>query len=291
MKKKYLFLLIVIFQLLFSCTNTKYEGFSDLESGIYYKLHRVGEINAQSEASEVLTVDLTYQTMRDSVFFKGRRKIVLSASNFYGSIDECFAKLTLGDSATFIINANDFFNKTIGVEMPKFIGNSNKMKVSIDVLEIKSQHKFLQEKKEFLSWIKDFGEYEQVVLEYFIDKEQVDITPGNPEIFYRRINEGNNKVVEIGDTVVIHYEGRFLNGDFFDSTIEREQPFEFVYGTEWQVIIGIEKALKQMREGEKSLFVFPSNYAFGYKGSSTGLIPPFTSVVFEIELIQLRKAN
>ncbi len=291
MRKKHFLLFAILFQIILSCSNSEFEGFKKLDSGIHYKLHKVGENTNRANASEVLTVDLVYQTIQDSTFFKGRRKIILSAADFSGSIDECFARVALGDSTTFIINVDDFFNKTIGVSKPGFIKNSDKMKVSIDVLEIKSQKEFLQEKKEFLSWIKDFGEYEQIVLEYFIDKEQVDITPVNSEIFYRVIKEGNEKIVEVGDTVVIHYEGRFLNGDFFDSTIERGQPFEFVYGKEWQVITGIEQALKQMHESEKSLFVFPSNYAFGYNGSSTGIIPPFTSVVFEIELIQLRKAN
>jgi len=286
-KTTYIFFIFIV---LIACTKqSKYKGYKQLENNVYYKLFKTGEIEKYPNPGDYLTVDLIYKTMTDSLFFKGRRKIQLAASEFPGAIDECFTKLSLGDSAEFIINADLFFNKTIGVDVPEFIKNNHKMKVDIQLLQIKSQKEFKQEKKEFLSWIKDFGEYEQVVLKHYIDKEQMNISPENPQIFYRIIEKGNNKTVEIGDTVVINYEGRFLNGDYFDSTIRRKQAFEFVYGTQWQVIKGIEYALKQMHEGEKSIFIFPSSYAFGYKGSSSGIIPPFTSVVFEIKLEQIRK--
>jgi len=286
------YILFVFFIIVFSCTKqSKYKGYKKLENNIYYKLFKTGEVEKYPNPGDYLTVDLIYKTMQDSIFFKGRRKIQLAASEFPGAIDECFPQLSIGDSAEFIIDANLFFNKTIGVNTPSFIKNSNNMKVDIQLLQIKSQAEFKQEKKEFLSWIKDFGEYEQVLLKHYIDKEQMDISPKNPQIFYKIIKKGNNKTVEIGDTVIINYEGRFLNGDYFDSTIKRKQAFEFVYGTQWQVIKGIEYALKQMHEGEKSIFIFPSYYAFGYNGSSSGIIPPFTSVVFEIKLEKIKKAN
>ncbi len=288
MKIKTTYILFII--LILSCSKQpKYNGYKQLDNDIYYKLYKTGEIEKYPNPGDYLTVDLIYKTMQDSIFFKGRRKIQLAASEFKGAIDECFPKLSVGDSAEFIIDADLFFKKTIGVNTPVFIDNNHKMKVDIQLLQIKSQEEFKQEKKEFLSWIKDFGQYEQVVLKHYINKEQMNISPENPQIFYKIIDKGNNKTVDIGDTVVINYEGRFLNGDYFDSTIRRKQAFEFVYGTQWQVIKGIEYALKQMHEGEKSIFIFPSSYAFGYKGSSSGIIPPFTSVVFEIRLEQIRK--
>ena len=87
--------------------------------------------------------------------------------------------------------------------------------------------------------------------------------------------------------MTVNYEGRFLNGKFFDSTVRRKQPFQFVYGTEWQVVEGLEEAIGMMKEGEKSLFILPSNLAFGTEGSSTGIVPPFTSLIFEVELLAI----
>jgi FKBP-type peptidyl-prolyl cis-trans isomerase len=93
--------------------------------------------------------------------------------------------------------------------------------------------------------------------------------------------------VSVGDTIVVHYEGIFLNVNFFDSTNKRNEAFQFVNGQQWQVIKGMEEAIATMHEGERSLFILPSDVAFGDSGSSTGLIPPFTSLIFEVELISI----
>ena len=46
-----------------------------------------------------------------------------------------------------------------------------------------------------------------------------------------------------------------------------------------------------MTEGEKSLFILPSEIAFGKEGSSTGIIPPYTSLIFEVEVLKVIKGN
>ena len=111
--------------------------------------------------------------------------------------------------------------------------------------------------------------------------------PTGSGLYHLKLREGTGKRIEKGDTVTVNYEGRFLNGKFFDSTIRRNQPFQFVYGTEWQVVKGLEEAIGMMHEGEKSLFILPSDLAFGTEGSSTGIIPPFTSLIFEVEILKV----
>ena len=53
------------------------------------------------------------------------------------------------------------------------------------------------------------------------------------------------------------------------------------------MIKGLEEAIGMMREGEKSLFILPSELGFGNQGSSTGIIPPFTSLIFEVEILKV----
>jgi FKBP-type peptidyl-prolyl cis-trans isomerase len=107
-------------------------------------------------------------------------------------------------------------------------------------------------------------------------------------IYYIVQRTGNGPAVTIGDTVVIHYEGHFLNGKYFDSTRRRNDPLQFVYGHQLQVIGGLEKAIGKMCEGDKALVIIPSEQAFGADGSVEGIVPPFTPVVFEIELINVK---
>ncbi len=156
---------------------------------------------------------------------------------------------------------------------------------------IQTREDYEQEKEAFLTWIEDFGDYEKVVLKQFIGSEKPGISPLPSGIYYVNLRPGKGKKVELGDTLTINYEGRFLNGRFFDSTVKRHQPFQFVYGTEWQVIKGLEEAIGMMREGERSLFILPSELGFGNTGSSTGVIPPFTSLIFEVEILKVSSPN
>jgi len=225
--------------------------------------------------------------MNDSAFFNGVRKFQVQQPAYEGAIDECFSMLSVDESATFIIPADNFFAVTLQSSLPRFITPGGSLKVQIEMLEIQSEKNYIREKEAFLSWIDDFGEYEKVILTQFLDEEKLDVNPLPSGIYYLNLNPGTGKKVEAGDTVTVNYEGKFLNGKFFDSTVKRRQPFQFVYGTEWQVIDGLEEAIGMMYEGEKSLFIFPSELAFGNRGSSSSLIPPFTSLIFEVEILKV----
>jgi FKBP-type peptidyl-prolyl cis-trans isomerase len=223
--------------------------------------------------------------MSDSMFFSGRRKFRISKPSFIGSVDECLTLLGKEDSASFIISANDFFKKTLSSDLPSFIKETDKIKIHFRIDEIQTTEDYLKEKQAFMKWIDDFGEYEKTILKQYIEGSKLHISPLNSGMFYIPLVKGNETAVKTGDTVTIHYEGRFLNGKFFDSTRKRNEPFQFVRGQQWQVIKGMEDAIAMMHEGEKALFIMPSDLAFGESGSSTGIIPPFTSLIFEVELM------
>ncbi|MFH2142197.1 MAG: FKBP-type peptidyl-prolyl cis-trans isomerase [Bacteroidota bacterium] len=284
---------IFIFFILFLafCKEPEFPGFKLSDNNIYYKIHVSGDSSKKANINDYLVVDIVYQTMKDSVFFQARRKVQITNPEYQGSIDYCFAMLYVGDSASFIIDAYKFFNFTLRRPLPAFINEEEKFKVSAKVFSVKTPEEFEMEKKEFLSWIDDFSEYEQVLLTHYIQKEQISVDPTNSGLYHIIIKKGNEIKVELGDTLEVHYEGRFLNGKIFDSTWERESAFEFVYGQEWQVIKGLEEAIGKMTEGEESFFIMPSQIAFGKTGSSTGIIPPFTSVIFKVQILKIKKAN
>ncbi|MFO7658239.1 MAG: FKBP-type peptidyl-prolyl cis-trans isomerase [Bacteroidales bacterium] len=272
-----------------SCSNcnSKYEGYSRAKGGICYQLHKIGEDTKKAGAGDYVTTDISYKTMSDSLFFSGRRKLQVSKPDYKGSIDQCFMMLAEKESATFILSASDFFHKTLQASLPSFLAEEDMMKVTLDIIEIQTEQEYLNEKEAFLYWIEDFGDYEKVILSQFLDKQKLSVEPEINGMYRIVLQEGTGKNVAEGDTITINYEGKFLNGKFFDSTVKRNQPFQFVFGTEWQVIKGLEKALSLMKEGEKSLFILPSELAFGTEGSSTGIIPPFTSLIFEVEVLRI----
>lgn len=271
-----------------SCiNNSPYPDFSKGKEGIYFQLQSIGETDKKANYGDFITADIEYMTLGDSLFFQGRRKLQLTKTDAHGSIEACFRMLAEGETALFIISAEEFFLKTLETSVPAFIPEGGKMKIKLSIIEIQTAEEYEKEKAAFLNWINDFGEYERFLLKQFLLEEELEVQPTETGLYYLKLREGSGKRIAKGDTVTVNYEGKFLNGKFFDSTIRRNQAFQFVYGTEWQVVKGLEEAIGMMKEGEKSVFILPSELAFGTEGSSTGIIPPFTSLIFEVEIVKI----
>ncbi len=273
------------------CSNRSklFPGFSVTPTGIHYKLISLGNGTTTAKPSNYITASISYRTVKDSVFFQGTRQFQLAESSFEGSIDECFMMLAEGDSGAFYIKAMPFFTQTLETKLPTFIGVNDYMRVDIRLHSIKTQEEFKKDMEAFLSWIDDFGDYEKVIIRQYIDGRKLSVDPTPSGLYIIPQIRTERAPVENGDTVTIHYEGRFFDGRIFDSTRKRNEPFQFVYGDKWQVIPGIEEALGTMREGEKSMLIVPSHLAFGQQGNTSGIIPPFTSLVFELEVVEVKK--
>lgn len=88
-----------------------------------------------------------------------------------------------------------------------------------------------------------------------------------------------------GKKVRVHYTGYFESGEIFDSSVERGQPFEFELG-KGQVIQGWDEALQLMNQGEKARLIIP--WQLGYGESGYGPIPPKATLIFDVELIEVK---
>ena len=99
---------------------------------------------------------------------------------------------------------------------------------------------------------------------------------------YKVVKAGTGPKAVDGDKVTTHYTGRFIDGKVFDSSVERGQPATFGVN---QVIKGWTEALKLMPEGSKWVLYIPYDLAYGERGQSS--IPPYSTLIFDIELIDV----
>ncbi|MBL9203993.1 MAG: FKBP-type peptidyl-prolyl cis-trans isomerase [Opitutaceae bacterium] len=100
-----------------------------------------------------------------------------------------------------------------------------------------------------------------------------------------RLVEGKGRPARKGELVTVHYTGRFMDGQVFDSSVDRDDPFTFVLGG-GQVIAGWDLGVATLREGDKVKLTLPPHLAYGADGYP-GAIPPNATLVFDIELIRV----
>jgi FKBP-type peptidyl-prolyl cis-trans isomerase len=106
------------------------------------------------------------------------------------------------------------------------------------------------------------------------------------ELKIERLTPGIGAKPKAGQVVVVHYTGRLTDGTKFDSSVDRNEPFEFALG-QGQVIAGWDQGLAQMQVGEKARLTIPPEMGYGAQGYP-GVIPPNATLVFEVELLEVR---
>lgn len=103
---------------------------------------------------------------------------------------------------------------------------------------------------------------------------------------YKIIKEGNGPVPQVGQTVVAHYRGTLLDGTQFDSSYDRNEPFEFAVGKR-QVIPGWDQAFQLMPKGSKWTLYIPADLAYG-DNPRPGVIKAGMTLIFDVELIDIK---
>jgi FKBP-type peptidyl-prolyl cis-trans isomerase len=118
------------------------------------------------------------------------------------------------------------------------------------------------------------------------DKKEGKVVTTDSGLKYQDLKEGPGAEAKKGDTVTVHYTGWLKDGTKFDSSLDRNEPFEFQLGA-GDVIKGWDEGVAGMKVGGKRKLTIPPELAYGKKGAGK-VIPPDATLTFEVELLKVK---
>ena len=256
-------------------------------SGLSYVMHKSNK-GPKLKLDDVVTLNLKYITSKDSIVFDSWKmgkpiQLKIAKSSFKGDLMDGLTLLTVGDSASFLINADSLFTKTFGAPRPAFIDSSSFLSFTVKVISTTTDAAL---KAEELKAEKENAMKENEMIAKYIAEKQITPSKSSSGLMYIISEPGTGEQAQAGKTVKVHYTGRLLDGTKFDSSLDRSDPIEFKLG-QGMVIKGWDEGIALLKVGGKALLIIPSNLAYGSRGAG-GVIPPFSPLTFEVELVSVQ---
>lgn len=289
-----------------SC-NREHPGFSKGDGELYYKFHERQEQGQKILIGDEVTVNMKLYTP-DTIFLTTlsdqslSNRIVVETPVYPGDIYTALLMMGKGDSATFILKGNDLFLTFFRMqELPDFMTDS--MQVFMDIritdrmpkAEVEKRNQILMASAQKLLEENKRSEPEKIAA--FLAQNHFKAKPTSSGLYYIETRAGKGRTIRDGDTVTVQYVAKLTDGKIIETSLKEEAmksgifdslfeyiPFTFVMGDD-STIAGWQEGISYMRKGGKATLVVPSQLAYGEEGLED-LVPPFTPVVYEIEVFE-----
>jgi FKBP-type peptidyl-prolyl cis-trans isomerase len=282
------FSVAVISALVISCNFGSYPGFKKTKTGVYYKIHKDDNNDTTKvRLNSIVTLDLKYG-LKDSTLFDSKEStqpviLLVSEPQYEGDIYECLQLMKQGDSATFVLKAGPLFTKTFRQPaVPEFLTDESDIYFDIKLHKVQTQEEMDRE-NEIRSM--EMEKEEMLLLEEYVRANQISVQPTATGIYYLEAKKGKGKAPVRDNYVTAHFTVYLLGSEKLFSTIDRGEPVDFKFGSQFENE-GFQEVIGMMLEGGKANAIVPSSMAFGEKGAGA-VVPPFSSLYYDIELIKV----
>jgi FKBP-type peptidyl-prolyl cis-trans isomerase len=254
------------------------------EKGFTYISHERSEYGLSPRVSDVVILNLKITAPNDSILEQANNVVmqIQQPAHKGGSIEDALMFMHRGDSMTFFINALDFYTHSRMSPAPQHFATDGVLRFDIKMTDVMSMKKFEEMRRVKLS--SGFLE-EREFLENYLDKISKNRTELDSMLFYVPERNGIGPKIKMGDLVTMHYLAYFLDGKLFGNTYKNQSPFVITVGDN-SLIEGLSKALIGLQEKSKGRVIIPSYMAYGEAGVKD-MIPPFSSLIFDIEILSI----
>jgi peptidylprolyl isomerase len=198
-------------------------------------------------------------TIGSSIEFGQPVKFKLGDSAFIKGVDEGIVGMKVGGTRTIIVPSNKAYGETGFGPVPP----NSSLKVVINLVDVKD-----------------------IIAAKMWDIDSTKIVTSKSGLKYVILQPGVGEKADSADLVTVHYSGFLTNGKIFDSSVERDEPFKFRLKLQ-PVIPGWEEGIQLLAKGGKAKFIIPP--ALGYGAIPVGSIPPNSTLIFDVEVLNVEK--
>lgn len=278
-----------------SCNKSDFEGYTKAENGLHYKFFSHDEKGVKPTEGDGVSFKYVFKLRsNDSILVNsalvsqdgsGVTRFVMPKSSFVGSIEDALMMMSASDSASFIVSADSFFLKTNKMQaLPPFVKPNDHIQVDIKLVEVKTKKELEENQKQQEAEIAKMADAEKPKMDQYLVDNKIDIKPTASGLVFIETMKGKGKEhPKATDEVTVHYTGTLLDGTKFDSSVDRGEPTKFPLNA---VIPGWTEGIQLMTKGSKARLIIPSALAYGPAGS--GPIPPYSTLIFDVELIDFK---
>ena len=193
-----------------------------------------------------------------------------------------------GGEARFVIPSSLAFD-SVGLE--NMVSPYTSLVLNVKNTEILTEEEFEEEQKRLFeareAENKKRLEEEPARIDKFVKEHNINVAPSATGVYYLEIERGTGEFVDNGDLVSIHYNLYNIEDKLIETSYGGE-PLQFVYGV-GEMVPGIEESLQNMRVGGKATIIIPSTMGFGDVAIDENELPANSTVIFDLELVEVQK--